>query len=79
MELHSFIGGCIGGYYLIFEIYVIFNLTFFLNKGFAGILSSYPFDTVKVRIQNQNIQNLKYKGAIDCLRKIIANESVYIK
>jgi solute carrier family 25 carnitine/acylcarnitine transporter 20/29 len=48
----------------------------FLKKGFAGILSSYPFDTIKVRIQNQNANNLKYKGAIDCLRKIIAKESV---
>lgn len=46
--------------------------------GFAGILSSYPFDTIKVRIQNQNIKNLKYKGAIDCLKKTVAKESVFI-
>lgn len=44
--------------------------------GFAGILSSYPFDTVKVRIQNQSVTSPLYKGAIDCLRKTVAKESV---
>jgi solute carrier family 25 carnitine/acylcarnitine transporter 20/29 len=44
--------------------------------GFAGILSSYPFDTLKVRIQNQSISSPHYNGAIDCLRKTVAKESV---
>jgi solute carrier family 25 carnitine/acylcarnitine transporter 20/29 len=44
--------------------------------GFAGILVSYPFDTIKVRIQNQSISSLCYNGAIDCLRKTVAKESV---
>lgn len=43
--------------------------------GFAGIISSYPFDTIKVRIQNQKISNVQYRGAIDCLKKTIKHES----
>ncbi|CAF0707697.1 unnamed protein product [Brachionus calyciflorus] len=43
--------------------------------GFAGIISSYPFDTLKVRIQNQHISDIKYSGSLDCLSQIIKKET----
>ncbi|RNA37522.1 mitochondrial basic amino acids transporter-like [Brachionus plicatilis] len=43
--------------------------------GFAGIVSSYPFDTLKVRIQNQHRHELKYSGSMDCLSLILRKES----
>jgi hypothetical protein len=44
--------------------------------GFAGILTSYPFDTIKVRIQNQKASSRQYKSAIDCFTKTLRKESV---
>jgi len=43
--------------------------------GFAGIISSYPFDTIKVRIQNQSISSPLYRNAVDCFTKTIKKES----
>ncbi|XP_043787419.1 mitochondrial basic amino acids transporter-like isoform X3 [Apis laboriosa] len=44
--------------------------------GCAGTLVGHPFDTIKVHLQTQDHRNPKYKGNWDCLRKIIANESI---
>uniref|UniRef100_A0A336LHN7 CSON014443 protein n=1 Tax=Culicoides sonorensis TaxID=179676 RepID=A0A336LHN7_CULSO len=44
--------------------------------GCAGVLVGHPLDTVKVHLQTQDPRNPRYSGTIDCLRKIIAKESV---
>ncbi|XP_004343393.1 solute carrier family 25 [Capsaspora owczarzaki ATCC 30864] len=42
--------------------------------GIMGIVASYPFDTVKVRIQTQPPGSALYTGMVDCFRKIIKSE-----
>lgn len=44
--------------------------------GCAGTLVGHPFDTIKVHLQTQDHRNPKYKGNWDCLRKIVATESI---
>lgn len=44
--------------------------------GCAGIIVGYPLDTVKVHMQTQDCRNPKYRGTWDCLRTIVAKESV---
>ncbi|EZA52627.1 hypothetical protein DMN91_001677 [Ooceraea biroi] len=44
--------------------------------GCAGIMVGYPLDTVKVHMQTQDCRNPKYRGTWDCLRTILAKESV---
>jgi len=46
--------------------------------GAAGVLAGYPLDTVKVKIQTQDISNGKmmYKGTFNCLSQIINKEGV---
>ena len=53
-------------------------LKFFIILGAAGVLVGYPFDTVKVRIQTQNVKNrnVLYTGTFQCLSKLIKNEGV---
>jgi solute carrier family 25 (mitochondrial carnitine/acylcarnitine transporter), member 20/29 len=36
----------------------------------------YPFDTVKVRLQTQDYRNPMYKGTFDCIKKIVAKDSI---
>jgi len=45
--------------------------------GLAGIIVGHPADTVKVRIQAQTPNNIRYKGTFDCFAEIIKKESVY--
>jgi len=44
--------------------------------GAAGVMAGYPLDTVKVKIQTQDISNgrMMYKGTFDCLKQIINKE-----
>jgi len=47
--------------------------------GITGKIIEYPFDTVKVRLQTQNFVKsssdaVQFNGALDCLRKTVANE-----
>ena len=45
--------------------------------GASGILVGYPFDTVKVRIQTQDMsRGPQYTGTFQCLSKIIKTEGV---
>ncbi|XP_025269645.1 mitochondrial basic amino acids transporter isoform X1 [Camponotus floridanus] len=44
--------------------------------GCAGIIVGYPLDTVKVHMQTQDCRNPKYRGTWDCLRTIVAKESM---
>ncbi|XP_032684722.1 mitochondrial basic amino acids transporter-like [Odontomachus brunneus] len=44
--------------------------------GCAGIIVGYPLDTVKVHMQTQDSRNPKYRGTWDCLRTILARESL---
>ncbi|CCK73451.1 ADP/ATP carrier protein AAC1 NDAI_0G04660 [Naumovozyma dairenensis CBS 421] len=39
--------------------------------------TSYPLDTVRRRMMMTSGQAIKYKGALDCFKKIIAEEGVY--
>jgi len=58
------------------------NKIYLINfSGCAGIMVGYPLDTVKVHMQTQDYCNPKYRGTWDCLRTILAKESViyYIK
>ena len=43
-------------------------------------MAGYPLDTVKVKIQTQDISNgrMMYKGTFDCLKQIINKEGVRI-
>lgn len=54
------------------------SLDFFAGflGGCAGIMVGYPLDTVKVHMQTQDCRNPKYRGTWDCLRSILAKESV---
>ncbi|XP_050465297.1 mitochondrial basic amino acids transporter-like isoform X1 [Cataglyphis hispanica] len=54
------------------------SLDFFAGclGGCAGIMVGYPLDTVKVHMQTQDSRNPKYRGTWDCLRTILAKESV---
>ncbi|XP_021945495.1 mitochondrial basic amino acids transporter [Folsomia candida] len=42
--------------------------------GAAGVIVGHPLDTVKVRLQIQSSDNIKYKGTFDCLRTIVKHE-----
>ncbi|XP_063699748.1 mitochondrial basic amino acids transporter [Culicoides brevitarsis] len=44
--------------------------------GCAGVLVGHPFDTVKVHLQTQDPRNPRYRGTFDCLRTIVAKESL---
>ncbi len=45
--------------------------------GAAGILAGYPLDTVKVRIQTQDIsKGPQYTGTFQCMQSIFKNEGV---
>ncbi|XP_036062488.1 mitochondrial basic amino acids transporter [Onychomys torridus] len=44
--------------------------------GVAGVLVGHPFDTVKVRLQVQNMEKPQYRGTLHCFQAIIKQESV---
>ncbi|KAL4641807.1 mitochondrial basic amino acids transporter-like [Arapaima gigas] len=44
--------------------------------GAAGVLVGHPFDTVKVRLQVQNVDNPLYRGTFHCFQSIVRQESV---
>ena len=47
------------------------------DSGAAGIAVGFPLDTVKVRIQTQDIsKGVKYKSTFGCLATIIREEGV---
>ncbi|XP_061668071.1 mitochondrial basic amino acids transporter-like isoform X2 [Syngnathoides biaculeatus] len=43
--------------------------------GAAGVLVGHPFDTVKVRLQVQNVNKPLYRGTFHCFQSIIRQES----
>ncbi|XP_077444082.1 mitochondrial basic amino acids transporter-like [Stigmatopora argus] len=45
--------------------------------GAAGVLVGHPFDTVKVRLQVQNVNKPMYRGTIHCFQSIIRQESLF--
>ncbi|XP_077321353.1 mitochondrial basic amino acids transporter-like [Lithobates pipiens] len=45
--------------------------------GAAGVLVGHPFDTVKVRLQVQNISKPLYRGTFHCFQSIIKQESAW--
>ncbi|KAJ8290508.1 hypothetical protein GJAV_G00013790 [Gymnothorax javanicus] len=44
--------------------------------GAAGVLVGHPFDTVKVRLQVQNVNKPLYHGMFHCFQSIIRQESI---
>ncbi|XP_062325221.1 mitochondrial basic amino acids transporter isoform X1 [Osmerus eperlanus] len=44
--------------------------------GAAGVLVGHPFDTVKVRLQVQNVDKPLYRGTYHCFQSIIRQESM---
>ncbi|KAF2074808.1 hypothetical protein CYY_003872 [Polysphondylium violaceum] len=42
--------------------------------GIGQVISGHPLDTIKVRLQTQSVTNPVYSGAMDCLRKTVAQE-----
>ena len=46
--------------------------------GAAGVLVGYPLDTVKVKIQTQDVRNGQalYKGTFDCFFKLVKKDGV---
>ncbi|CDQ87463.1 unnamed protein product [Oncorhynchus mykiss] len=45
--------------------------------GAAGVLVGHPFDTVKVRLQVQNVDKPLYRGTYHCFQSIIRQESMF--
>ncbi|KAB5539947.1 hypothetical protein PHYPO_G00095190 [Pangasianodon hypophthalmus] len=45
--------------------------------GAAGVLVGHPFDTVKVRLQVQNVHKPLYRGTFHCFQSIIRQESIF--
>ncbi|XP_061901139.1 mitochondrial basic amino acids transporter-like [Entelurus aequoreus] len=45
--------------------------------GAAGVLVGHPFDTVKVRLQVQNVNKPLYRGTFHCFQSIIHQESMF--
>ena len=54
------------------------NLTIQHFVGAAGVLVGYPLDTVKVKIQTQDVRNgqTQYKGTFDCFFKLVRKDGV---
>lgn len=74
-----FIAGCLGGKSSV-PFYTHFwknhiRISFQFITGIAGVLVSHPLDTVKVYLQTQDPNNLKYSGTFDCLRKVFAESN----
>ncbi|UYV80596.1 SLC25A29 [Cordylochernes scorpioides] len=44
-------------------------------SGVANVLVGHPFDTIKVRLQTKDSNNLKYRGAMHCLWSTVKKES----
>ncbi|CAF0938751.1 unnamed protein product [Didymodactylos carnosus] len=44
--------------------------------GVTGTVAGYPFDTVKVRLQTQTLNQRMYSGSLDCFIKIFKQESI---
>jgi ornithine carrier protein len=42
----------------------------------VGKVVEYPFDTVKVRLQTQSVENPLFKGPMDCLKATIKDEGI---
>ncbi|KAA0711588.1 Mitochondrial basic amino acids transporter [Triplophysa tibetana] len=45
--------------------------------GAAGVLVGHPFDTVKVRLQVQNVDKPLYRGTYHCFQTIVRQESMF--
>ncbi|XP_064780806.1 mitochondrial basic amino acids transporter-like [Oncorhynchus masou masou] len=45
--------------------------------GAAGVLVGHPFDTVKVRLQVQNVDKPLYRGTYHCFQSIVRQESMF--
>mmetsp|Transcript_15879 Transcript_15879/g.31115 ORF Transcript_15879/g.31115 Transcript_15879/m.31115 type:complete len:312 (-) Transcript_15879:111-1046(-) len=56
--------------------YVVKDLTSGTVGGCAGIFVGHPLDTVKVRVQSQDILNPRWKSAFDCFYKTVRHEGV---
>jgi hypothetical protein len=74
----DFVAGCAGGTAFIYKS----SKGFFSDQavhftGAAGVLVGFPLDTVKVRIQTQDMsKGVKYTGTFQCLSSIIKQEGV---
>lgn len=55
------------------NIHLIYDI-FSFNKGWTTTVVGQPFDIIKVRLQAQQHDAPIYKGAFDCLKKLLANE-----
>jgi hypothetical protein len=45
-----------------------------LCSGWAQVIIMQPFDIIKIRLQTQNLENPRYHGILDCLKKIVSEE-----
>ncbi|RUS27124.1 mitochondrial carrier domain-containing protein [Jimgerdemannia flammicorona] len=52
------------------------DLLFGSIAGIVGKFVEYPFDTVKVRLQTQPLENPTYKGPVDCLTRTLKQEGI---
>ncbi|KAK4509228.1 uncharacterized protein ATC70_007578 [Mucor velutinosus] len=50
------------------------DLAFGSIAGMVGKVVEYPFDTVKVRLQTQSVENPLFKGPMDCLKATVKEE-----
>lgn len=71
----DFLAGCVGGNGNLFQKRKAHIKPFL---GAAGVIAGYPLDTVKVKIQTQEMSSGKvmYNGTFDCLAKIVNKEGV---
>ena len=74
----DFVAGCLGGRHYSLSLSIWHH---FVLQGGAGVLAGYPLDTVKVKIQTQDVSSggLKYKGTLDCLIKLVKKDGVSVR
>ena len=78
----DFAAGCVGGMSGKFPSFFLnYKISHSIILGAAGVLVGYPLDTVKVKIQTQDVKNgqMQYKGTFDCFFKLVRKDGVCIK
>ena len=46
--------------------------------GMSGVLASYPLDTIKIRMQTQDISKIYYKNSLDCVKQMYKKDGIKV-
>ena len=44
----------------------------------SGVLASYPLDTIKIRMQTQDISKIYYKNSLDCVKQMYKKDGIKV-